>query len=337
LALTAWLAGSLCAQGQFRDDLLQGEKPGSVAVQRWRVGMVMTAQGSGFRRIVGTMTVPMDWPEQRVRVVEENLSPGVSVSYQTIADTARQMVIRVPALVAGQEAKAVVTFEIRRALSPPPLDAAQLVPADRKRLDRGLAAYLAPSLPYIESNHPEIRKLAREIASDKKTAWEQVEAVYDWVRDKIQYQEDKGRPPKSALESLHDGTGACDEMTALFIAVCRAQGIPARTVRVPGHCYPEFYLVDGEGKGHWYPCQAAGTRAFGRMPDPRPILQKGDNVPGVDPKTRRKTRFRFLPESLTGLPTAPGGSLKMQLICEQAKGNDQATMPNEKGPSSDDQ
>lgn len=322
-AMAACLIPALSAQGQFRDDPLEGEKPANVAVQRWRIGMLMTAQGSGFRRVVGTLTVPTDWPEQRVRVIEEDLSSGVSISYQTIEDTARQMVIKVPALVAGQQSRAVVTFEIRRLLAPPPEDPTQLALPDRKRLDRGLAPYLAPSLPYIESNHPEIRKLAKEIGADKKTAWEQVEAIYDWVREKVQYQEDKGQPPKSALAALHDGTGACDEMTSLFIAICRAAGIPARTVRVPGHCYPEFYLVDGEGKGHWYPCQASGTRALGRMPDPRPILQKGDNVPGVDPKTRRKTRFRFLPESLTGLPTSPGGSLKMQLVCEQAKQKEQ--------------
>ena len=48
-------------------------------------------------------------------------------------------------------------------------------------------------------------------------------------------------------------------------------------VWVPGHCYPEFYLEDAEGRGHWIPCQAAGTRAFGSMPEHRPILQKGDN------------------------------------------------------------
>jgi hypothetical protein len=65
---------------------------------------------------------------------------------------------------------------------------------------------------------------------------------------------------------------------------------------VHGHCYPEFYLEDKEGTGHWIPCQAAGTRDFGSMPDTRPILQKGDNyrVP------EKKEPQRYVAEFLTG-------------------------------------
>ncbi len=87
-----WLIWADCAAGQFRDDPLEGDKPGAVAVQRWSIGMVVTAQGSAFHRIVGTITVPTDWPDQRVRVVDEDLAPGATVSYQMIEDTARQMI-----------------------------------------------------------------------------------------------------------------------------------------------------------------------------------------------------------------------------------------------------
>jgi hypothetical protein len=329
--MAAWLASAACGWAQFHDDPLEGDKPGEVAVQRWRIGMIITAEGSGFRSIVGTVTVPADWPEQRVRAVEEDLSSGVSISYQTVEDTARQMVIKVPTLAAGQQAKAVVTFEIRRVLSPAPEGTDRLTPPNPRRPDRKLATHLGPS-PYIESTHPEIRKLAKEIGTEKKAAWEHVEAIYDWVREKVQYKEDKDQPPKSALAAFHDGTGACDEMSSLFIAICRAAGIPARTVRVPGHCYPEFYLLGAEGKGHWYPCQASGTRAFGRMPDPRPILQKGDNVPGVDPRTKKRVRHRFLPETLVGLPVGPGGSLRPQLVCEQVREKDQGPRTKDQGP-----
>jgi hypothetical protein len=108
-------------------------------------------------------------------------------------------------------------------------------------------------------------------------------------------------------------------MTSLFVALCRANGIPARTVRVPGHCYPEFYLLERNGKGHWFPCQAAGTRAFGAMPDPRPVLQKGDNVSATDPRTnKKKTQVRFLPETLVGTPAGGGGRLRLKLVCEPA-------------------
>ena len=75
---------------------------------------------------------------------------------------------------------------------------------------------------------------------------------------------------------MKDKRGDCEEMTGIFIALCRASNIPARCVWIPNHCYPEFYLEDQEGQGHWIPCQVAGDRQFGQMHEYRPILQKGD-------------------------------------------------------------
>ena len=76
-------------------------------------------------------------------------------------------------------------------------------------------------------------------------------------------------------------------------------------VQVPGHVYAEFYLLDAEGAGHWYPCQLAGTRAFGSMPEHRPVLQKGDNFRGDTPDTSRR-RYLILPQHVIaqrGTPT----------------------------------
>jgi hypothetical protein len=74
--------------------------------------------------------------------------------------------------------------------------------------------------------------------------------------------------------------------------------------------------MDPKGVGHWFPCQAAGSRAFGGITDGRPILQKGDNLLALNPKTNKKTRFRILPDNLTGLPVVQGGRLKLKLVCE---------------------
>ena len=74
-------------------------------------------------------------------------------------------------------------------------------------------------------------------------------------------------------------------MTSLFVAICRNAKIPSRMVWIPGHCYPEFYLEDGQGEGHWFPCQAAGTRQFGEMDEYRPVLQKGDRFKVPEKRT----------------------------------------------------
>ena len=100
-------------------------------------------------------------------------------------------------------------------------------------------------------------------------------------------------PAQGALAALKDGTGDCEELTSLFIAICRAANIPARTVWVPGHCYPEFYLVDDKGEGHWFPCQSAGKREFGGISETRPILQKGDSFrPPKGTKERQRVHGR---------------------------------------------
>jgi len=70
----------------------------------------------------------------------------------------------------------------------------------------------------------------------------QVEAIYDWVRENVEYKFDT--QIHSCLDALDSGKGDCEELSSLFIAICRARDIPARAVWIPGHTYPEFYLLD---------------------------------------------------------------------------------------------
>jgi hypothetical protein len=110
----------------------------------------------------------------------------------------------------------------------------------------------------------------------KEQSWDRTAAIFDWVRENVKYE--FAEQIKPAVAALKDGQGDCEELSSLFIAICRASKIPARAVWVPGHTYPEFYLVDDRGQGHWFPCQAAGARReFGGLKEDRPILQKGDN------------------------------------------------------------
>jgi hypothetical protein len=104
-------------------------------------------------------------------------------------------------------------------------------------------------------------------------------------------------------------------MSCLFVALCRAGKIPARIVRVPEHCYAEFYLeLKPEGRtgskrgtvpsGFWFPCQVSGTYSFGGIPEKRVILQKGDSFPHPDvDKPRAKTLFLEEGFQGTGIPS----------------------------------
>ncbi len=272
----------------------------------WQVGLIVQASGGPCLGIYGTVPVPTDWPEQKVRVVDERFTrPFVgSVNYRTLDGGVKQMLTNIPSLPGGRTAEALVLFEVERFAAPPPDNPDALVIP--KRVPKELKKYLGPS-PSIESRHRQIRELARELTDPALSAWKQIERYYDEVRERVKYM---NGPLKGALAALKDGTGDCEELTSLFIALCRAHGVPARTVWVPDHCYPEFYLEDSEGNGRWYPCQAAGTRAFGTMPDLRPILQKGDNFKVPE----KKERQRYVAEFLTGSRRSGLGEPKVEFV-----------------------
>lgn len=304
-----WFGLSASAPAQFKKGDPQGAKLGEGRVQRMEVGITVNAVGGPCRGIVGYTAVPDEWPEQQVKIVEEEVSPGAKVSYRLVDGMAKAMEVRVPFLRAGEEAKAIVTFEVRRSAILAPDDPGIYVLPKLTKLDRKVRVFLAPS-PKIESRDRKIRSLAKQIGADEQKAWKKVEAIYDWVRDNVEY---KNGPLKGALAALRDGNGDCEELTSLFIALCRASNVPARTVWVQGHCYPEFYLVDGKGKGHWFPCQAAGTRAFGEIPEHRPVLQKGDNV---RPPYNRRVPKRYLANHLTGTGGQPRVKFIRRMVSE---------------------
>jgi len=306
--LAVWLLASCSTlSAQFKEPVdAKGPKIDRPLVQKLKVGVTVLAVGGPCAGIVATLPMPMEWPEQQVKIVEEDISPTVKNVAQRLANrSVKQLIVDIPQLAAGQEAKAVLTLEITRStLLPPDNTSIYSIP---KKLEKNMLIYLGPS-PMIESRHPKIIALAKQLAEGKENAWQQVEGIYDYVREHVKYQ---NGDLKGAIKALQDKTGDCEELTSLFIAICRASKIPARTVWVPEHCYPEFYLVDDDGKGHWFPCQAAGTRAFGGIPEQRPILQKGDNF--KDPE-RPRERQRYMSEFLKGSGIKGGGQPKVKFI-----------------------
>lgn len=260
----------------------KGISLGREQVQRLMVGVKVKA-GGPCRGVFATVPVPMEWPEQQVQIVDESFSPAVKkVDYRILDKGVKQLLVTIPMLNAGEETEAILTVEIRRQAIVEPTDPS--VFSIPKQPHRSIRKFLAAS-PFIESRNAKIRTLAKKLIADKETAWDQVRAIYDYVRDHVEYQESE---LKGAVATLRDEQGDCEAMTSLFIALCRAAKIPARMVWVTDHSYPEFYLVDDEGQGHWIPCQIAGAEAFGSMPETRPILQKGDSFKVPETKARRR-------------------------------------------------
>ena len=248
-------------------------------IQTWEIGVRIKAQGGFVSGIEATLPFPQDWPEQKTELLSIEQSDHIGgVSFRELGEGARQWRILMPRLAAHQEAQIVARVKITRYQVNPPTD--PLNWHRPKRLSSKLKVYLQPS-PYIESGHRLIKAAGKQaLDGTSQEDWRQVEAIYDWVRSKVKYEFD--REIRSSLAALKNEKGDCEELTSLFIAICRSQKIPARAVWVPGHCYPEFYLEKKSGEGRWFPCQAAGDRDFGGIQEWRPILQKGDRfkVPG---------------------------------------------------------
>ncbi len=267
----------------------------SPKTERWRIGLRLDTNGVACKDVLATFPIPMPWPEQTVRLLHQDIDPRVDRwTVRTLPGGARQVVMTMAAVPAGASPEVLFELEVARSRILPPQKTDDLVIP--KRATGPLKIFLGTS-PYIDSGDSRIRAAARKlIAQQHSDAWSHVEAIYDWVREQVEYVEGD---IKTASQALKDGKGDCEEMTSLFVAICRASRIPARMVWIHDHCYPEFYLEDAEGNGTWFPCQAAGTRQFGMMDEYRPVLQKGDRF--KVPEKRQPVRyvaefFRCLPQ-----------------------------------------
>lgn len=276
LPIACVLALAHCVSSALADDAA-AIKLGKTTTSQWRFGVEVTAAGGPVTGIVAMLPVPMDWPEQKAIITAEDISPKTKVSYRVLENAVKQMQVHIPKLADGDTARAIITFEIEKHwIEAPDTTAGLKLP----KSTRELAKFLAPS-PYIESHDTKIKLVAANEAQDGAEPWQQAHQLFTWTRANVKYKFAEAIKP--AVQALDDGEGDCEELSSLFIALCRARKIPARAVWVPGHTYPEFYLEDAAGRGHWYPCQAAGDAPdFGSMAEDRPILQKGDNlkIPG---------------------------------------------------------
>lgn len=292
------------ALAQFKQEPTepQAAQLGQTAVTRWRAGVVVTAARGPCQGIVATFPVPVSWPEQDVKVVAEDISPLVRMS-DRVTEGVKQMVATMPQVPLGERAQALITFEITRRAIVAPKDTRGYQIPDSRKLDRSVRPMLGAS-PGIESRNPKIIALAKQLTSDKEQAWDKVKALYEWTRATVKQKEGANQ---GAVVAIRQRQGNHEDLASVFIALCRAADVPARTVWVPDHCYPEFYLLDAAGQGHWFPCEVAGEESFGGTNDTRPILEKGDCFRNP---TNPRERVRYLPENLTGA----GGSPKVAFI-----------------------
>jgi transglutaminase-like putative cysteine protease len=147
------------------------------------------------------------------------------------------------------------------------------------------------STEYIQTAHPEIRALAEGIVGEEGNPYLKSLLIYDHVVDNFT---NSGRV-NDALGTLRAGEGQCGGLTHLYIALCRASGIPARPVtgihslhegsfnwsirNFGTHMWAEIYLPSYG----WIPVDPSmgnskSRYGFGVFEGDRLILSKGSNI-----------------------------------------------------------
>jgi hypothetical protein len=127
--------------------------------------------------------------------------------------------------------------------------------------DPAAPGFLSPE-PLIESDAPEIREEAARAVEGVTLARARAERLTRYVNALLDKKPTISLP--SAREVLRTRVGDCNEHTALYVAMARALGIPARIavglVYVRGlqgafyyHAWAEVYLDEGGGRGLWLP------------------------------------------------------------------------------------
>lgn len=250
--------------------------------QKWRVGVVLVTGSNPVRDVFTYIPIPKQWPEQSVTTFDEEIPVEFAVQKIDELDGLDRLILRGRLIEPKKKIVALQTFMVTTSkVNPPPDTTIFSAPASKGKLAK---TYIASSAG-ISYRNSALRKQAEALFQTKGTAWEKVERIFDWVRENI---DQGGGDPYGSVTTFAKKEGHPEDVVGLFIAMCRANKIPARMVFVDGTQYAEFMLADPAGELHWFPCDVVGIRAFGKIVEPKVILQKGDNirVPGVKGKKK---------------------------------------------------
>lgn len=156
--------------------------------------------------------------ESRQNILSVSYSPGPSRVFEANGNRYAEFVFANP----GRHANVVMT--VKAELLKYDLLTARLNRRTAYAQREPLEGFLR-SERYIEKDHPEIQQIAEDIEGE--TEIDIVKNIYDYVLDTMEYTA-LSRTELGAVKAAQSGKGDCTEYSDLFVALCRAKGIPAR-------------------------------------------------------------------------------------------------------------
>jgi len=278
---------------------------GYLEPRTYEVEIGVEIEGAGrTTQVMAATPVPVEQPEQKIENVRVE-TQGCQAKLRALSPTAGQLIVAGGPLLKGQVIRAVAHLTMTLKKQYMAFDREQF-PAEQS-FDRDFAkAYLYDS-PGIQTRQEIVRDLADKLAAGIEHPWDKAEVYYEWVWENIRA---RIGSYTSVVAAVRDRVGDCEERAAVFVALCRISGIPARLVWIPNHNWAEFYLKDFEGNGHWIPAHTSCYSWFGWTGAHELVIQKGDKV--EIPEMHREQRL--IPDWMRHAGTKPKpryiGSLK---------------------------
>ncbi len=144
------------------------------------------------------------------------------------------------------------------------------------------------SEPWIEVTDAIVAR-AGEIVGDETNPYVKAKMIFDWVVNNVRY-EFPDLDSRGAAKAYPRRTGDCGEFSVLYCALCRAAGVPARTVTAKwltggGHQWAEVFIPPYG----WVPADTSVAQMFvpgGTIPASEEEIQAfmdTRGIPGADP------------------------------------------------------
>lgn len=112
-------------------------------------------------------------------------------------------------------------------------------------------------------SNPQVKSISTQILAESPgaSAYESARLIFKWLKENTEYKASESNLPASPLYTLQNGGGDCDDLSFLYISLCRSAGIPARFVSgyivrdagLEAHAWVEIYA------GQWIAVETAGV------------------------------------------------------------------------------
>lgn len=127
---------------------------------------------------------------------------------------------------------------------------------------------------YIDPTNTDIKRTATEVQEQAKTtnAHMLAQSLFTWLKENTRYQiheDQNGVQP--AQTTYQKKTGDCDDLSFLYISLCRSVGVPARLIRgyllddisgtptVGPHAWVEVFVGGTVGNDGWIPVECSSS------------------------------------------------------------------------------